>query len=328
VRARHLRYATPQSNPSDPYAWPLEAQSDLARIRRDHEFLRVLGAAVAKQGLGNPVTDLDLINSVKADLTFDQAWSVGDMVNLVLDFHSVNIASVPQLTLPVQVVDDPAGGGGLLYEGYPKGDVEFPAQAQDVAAVQQLLGVGATTDFMTGAPLPAPGSVSVAVDNGTGVANQAADTAYALGALGFHVATTGDTTPVGDVSETYVYYGSRDPTTEAAAESVARSMSGAVVMAYDPSKVTAGAQVTVVTGSQFAVDAPAPAGAATTTPASGPTTTAAPSAPTSTTVVPAATGDAAGNLASPNAPTSQLAPYDPRACAPGVQPVAPTPNPT
>ena len=43
VRARHLRYETPKSNPNDPYSWPQEAQSDLARIRRDHEFLRVSG---------------------------------------------------------------------------------------------------------------------------------------------------------------------------------------------------------------------------------------------------------------------------------------------
>ena len=39
--------------------WPQENQSDLARIRRDHEFLRVLATAVAKQGLGNPITDLE-----------------------------------------------------------------------------------------------------------------------------------------------------------------------------------------------------------------------------------------------------------------------------
>ncbi len=54
VRARHLRYETPQSNPNDPYAWPQETQSDLARIRRNHEFLRVLGSAVAKQGSAIP----------------------------------------------------------------------------------------------------------------------------------------------------------------------------------------------------------------------------------------------------------------------------------
>ena len=118
VRARHLQYDSGDRPVSYAEDWPQENLSDLARIRRDHEFLRVLGAAVAKQGLGNPITDLNLINSVKSDLTFDQSWSVNDMANLVLDFHSVNIGSVPQLTLPVQVVTDPDGaGGGLMYQG-------------------------------------------------------------------------------------------------------------------------------------------------------------------------------------------------------------------
>ena len=100
------------------------------------------------------------------------------MVNLVLDFHSIAIDSVPQLTLPVQVVSDPNGAGGsLLYEGGSYGDVEFPAEAQDLAAIDQLLGIGATTDSMTGTPLPASSSVSVSVLNGTGADNQAADTA-------------------------------------------------------------------------------------------------------------------------------------------------------
>jgi hypothetical protein len=56
VRARHLQI---QPNPSnhDPHTWPQEALSDLARIRRTHEFLRVLAAKVAARGLGNPLTD-------------------------------------------------------------------------------------------------------------------------------------------------------------------------------------------------------------------------------------------------------------------------------
>jgi LCP family protein required for cell wall assembly len=324
VRARHLRYETPQSNPNDPYSWQPEAESDLARIRRDHEFLRVLGSAVAKQGLGDPIADFNLINSVKADLTFDQTWPVSDMVNLVLDFHSIDINSVPQLTLPVQVVSDPAGGGGLIYEGSNYGDVEFPAEAQDSASIEELLGIGAKTDSMTGNPLPPATSVSVSVLNGTGAYNQATDTGSALTALGYHVVGVGDTTPVGDVSETYVYYGSRDPATEAAAESVVRSMSGAVIMAYDPSKVVVGAKVTVVTGSQFAVNAP-PLAAPTTGTGSGAST--APTT-TSTTSVPSSSGAATGAIQAPNAPTTNLEPWDPRACAPGAVPTAPTPNPT
>ena len=156
VRARHLQY---QGNATSMYAenWPQETQSDLARIRRDHEFLRVLATAVSKQGLGNPVADLSLINSVKADLTFDQGWAVSDMANLVLNFHSVSIDSVPQLTLPVAVVTDPDGSGGsYVYQGAAYGDVEFPAQSQDQGTIDQVLGIGSTIDSWTGDPLPAP----------------------------------------------------------------------------------------------------------------------------------------------------------------------------
>ncbi len=316
VRARHLRYETPSSNPDDPYSWQPEAQSDLARIRRDHEFLRVLGSTVAKQGLGNPITDINLINSVKSDLTFDQSWSVEDMANLVLDFHSIDINSVPQLTLPVAVVDDPDGpGGALLYHGYGYGDVEFPAQSQDQAAIDQVLGVGPTTDSMTGLPLPVASSVTVSVSNATGAYNQAADTATALAQLGFHSVGVADSQAAGDVAETYVYYGSRSPSTEAAAEAVVRSLSGSVIMAYDPTQVIDGAQVTVVTGTQFTVNAPAP---------SAPGSTVA----TSSTAPPATSPPAnSGAIAAPTPTTSNLQQWDPRTCAPGAAPTAPQPNP-
>ncbi len=318
VRARHLQY---KGNSTSPYAetWPQEAQSDLARIRRDHEFLRVLASAVAKQNLGNPITDLNLINSVKSDVTFDQSWPVSDMVNLVLAYHSVNVNSVPQLTLPVDVVYDPNGSGGsLLYKGGSYGQVEFPSEPQDQTIIDQTLGVPATVDPMTGKPLPAPSTVTVSVENGTGAYNQATDTGFALGALGFHVVGVGDVNPTGDVAETVVYYGSLAPGAEAAAEAVAHQMTGSVLMAYDPSRVTDGAQVTVVTGTQFAVNAPP---ATTTTSPSG-----AVSGVTATTAPSAGSSTSSSTIAPPSAANPPLAPYDPRACAPGAVPTAPVPN--
>ena len=70
VRARHLQYRAPGITTSDPYYWPQEGESDLARIRRDHEFLRVLASAVAAQGLGNPITDLEIVSSVAPCLLY------------------------------------------------------------------------------------------------------------------------------------------------------------------------------------------------------------------------------------------------------------------
>ncbi len=318
VRARHLQYRP--SATTTPYAedWPQESLSDLARIRRDHEFLRVLGSAVAKQGLGDPIADFNLINSVKADLSFDQSWSVNDMASLVLDFHSVNVNSVPQLTLPVSVVTDPDGaGGGLIYQSASYGDSEFPAQSQDQSAIDQVLGIGATTDSMTGNPLPPASSVTVSVMNGTGAYNQATDTAAALAALGFHTVGVGDTPPVGDVSETVVYYGSHSASTEAAAEAVTRSLSGAVIMAYDPSDVADGAQVTVVTGTQFSVNAPTTSASPSTGAAGVTPTTAAPATTTS---------PASSAIETPSPTTSNLEPWDPRACPAGATPTAPVAN--
>jgi LCP family protein required for cell wall assembly len=320
VRARHLQY---DLNTRSEYAedWPQENQSDLARIRRDHEFLRVLAAAVAKQGLGDPISDINLINSVKSDLTFDQSWSVGDMANLVLDFHAVSINSVPQLTLPVSVVTDPNGaGGGYVYQGSSYGDVEFPAQSQDQATIDQVLGIGANTDSMTGEPLPPPSSVTVSVMNGTGAYNQASDTAGTLTALGFKTVGVGDTSPVGDLAETVVYYRSLTPADEAAAQLVSRSMTGAVTMAYDPSMVADGAQVTVVTGTQFAVNPPTAGTSGATTPTSAATA--------STGATTATTSPAASDIMAPSAASTNLQPWDPRACPAGVTPTAPAANPT
>jgi LCP family protein required for cell wall assembly len=319
VRARHLQYDPP--GVTTPYAsyWPQEVESDLARIRRDHEFLRVLATAVAHRGLDNPVSDLDLISSLKADLTFDQSWSPNDMASLLLDFHSVSINSVPQLTMPVSVVTDPDGvDGNLIYDGAPYGAVEFPALGPDQNAIEELLGVGPTIDTMTGEALPPASSVTVSVMNGSGANDQAAQTGDALTALGFHVTGVGDTTPTGDLSETVVYYGSRSAATVGAAEDVVRSLSGSAVMAYDPSQVVDGAQVTVVTGSQFGVNSPPSA-----TPSAGATSSPGSTVATTTTTT---TTPGSGAIGAPSATITKLAPWDPRACAAGAQPTVPVAN--
>ena len=127
VRARHLQYKGSGVTTTDPNYWPHENQSDLARIRRDHEFLRVLAAAVKAKGLGNPITDEQLVSGVVGQLTVDSGFSASDMISLVLGFHNVNVNAAPQLTLPV-VVDQ---FGSYIYQGGNYGDIEFPVQPQD-----------------------------------------------------------------------------------------------------------------------------------------------------------------------------------------------------
>jgi len=93
VRARHLQYKAPGVTSTNPADWPQEAESDLARIRRDHEFLRVLAETVSAKGLGNPITDQQLVSSVVGQLTVDQSFTASDMIKLVLDYHGANIAA-------------------------------------------------------------------------------------------------------------------------------------------------------------------------------------------------------------------------------------------
>jgi len=159
---------------------------------------------------------------------------------------------------------------------------------------------------MTGQPLPSPSSISVQVVNGTGVTDQAAQTSQALQALGFHVAGLGDASAVGAEAETVVYYAANTPSDLAAAQTVARSISGAAIMAQDASEVPAGANVTVVTGTDFAVATPAPATTTATT-----ATTAKGSKATTTTVAPTTTTTTT-TTASSSSPSSEFSAPTPR----------------
>jgi hypothetical protein len=140
--------------------------------------------------------------------------------------------------------------------------------------------------------------------NGSGTYNQATTTSDALSALGFKMSGVGDSTPVGPQSETVVYYAHMTSADEAAAQAVASSLSGAVIMALDPAQVTDGAQVTVVTGSQFSVNPPASGATATT----GGGVTTSTSAPTTTTTSPNS------EFQAPSAAVTPLQPWDPRSC--------------
>jgi LCP family protein required for cell wall assembly len=302
VRARHLQYQPPGDTNPNPHDWPQEAQSDLARIQRDHEFLRVLATAVSKRGLGNPITDEQLVAGVVGQLTVDNGFNLSDMVNLVLTYHGVNIQNAPQLTLPVQVDQF----GDYYYKGSDYGDVEFPVQPEDQQVVNQFLGVSPTTDTMGGGSLPTPSSVTVSVLNGSDVYDQAGITALGLGQLGFHIVGTGDTASVGQQAETVVTYDQLTPTDETAAQAVADSISGAVILAYGPT--TDGAQVTVTTGTDFSVNPPSTSSTTTTVGAGSSTT------PTTTTTTTTTTPASSADFSAPTSSVQPLSPWDPRSC--------------
>ena len=273
---------------TDPNYWPYETQSDLARIRRDHEFLRVLAAAVKAKGLSDPFTDEQLVGRGRPAHR-RLGLPGGEMINLVLNYHSVNVNAAPQLTLPVQVDQF----GTYYYKGGDYGDIEFPAEPVDRNTVKQFLGLTApNANTYSGSALPDPSTITVSVLNGSGAYNQATDTSQALAALGFHIGTIGDSPPVGAQAETVVYYAAKTPADLAAAQAVMSSMSGGVIMAMDPTMVSPGSQVTVVTGTDFSVNAPAPP---TTTTVAGKATGSKTTAPPSTTTTTATTTPTSSN---------------------------------
>lgn len=298
VRARHLQYDPPSLRTSDVYLWPQEVESDIARITRTHEFLRVLGSTVLTKGLGNPITDQKLVDAIAPQVQVDSGLSTSAMIQLAETLHGVNIDQAPQYTLPVSSTDF----GTYYYGGSSYGDVVFPAEPNDESVIDEFLGEPGTADTMSGKALPKPNAVAVHVVNGSGVSEQATQTASSLHALGFRIdGTPSSQTPLSsEAVETVVAYSSQK--TEADAELVAHELAGPVILSQNASLITSGAQVTVITGTGLSV-----------TQSATQTSTAASSAST-TTVTPTAASSITSPLAPASAAIQGLSAWDPRAC--------------
>jgi LCP family protein required for cell wall assembly len=311
VRARHLQYEPPTLHTTNKYLWPQESQSDIARIARTHEFLRVLAGAVVSQGFGNPITDEKLINAVGPQVQVDSGLSTSVMLQIAEEFHSLNINNVPQYTLPVSTGEF----GSYEYGGTNYGDVAFPVEANDQQIIDKFLGESNSTDTMTGNPLPSPKSVNVNVVNGSGASGQAAQVVSSLQALGFNmVGTAGTTAPLSSQTlETVVAYSGAS--TEADAEAVADQLTGSVILSQNSSLVTSGSQVTVITGTGLSVNAPAAATPASSATASAPATTT--TTPSSTTAPATTAALTKAGLAAPTQAMQGLTAWDPTACTTG-----------
>ncbi len=304
VRARHMFYMQNGT-------WYYDPMGDLSRIKRDHEFLRVLAAQVAQRGLSNPLTANAILGSVAPDLQVDSGFSLSKMLGLALAFHGVNPNSVPTYTLPVSIDPNP-----FYYRGADYGDVVLPSQPQDQQVIDRFLGVSSPPGSSV-----SPSSFSVAVENGTGGYNQAADTASALKQLGFNITSVGNASIVGPVSETTVYYA---PGHLADAERVAGSLTGTVVIGQGPT--SAGSTVTVVTGSNFSVTAPSGSAQASSTTgtaqasSSGSSSSGSGSSGSSSSTSVSIATTSPQVIAPPTVSHAPLPSYDPRSCSPSGGP--------
>jgi len=246
VRARHTYYWTAgqtmnvaaiKAGNGSASGGEYDGSGDIGRIERDHIFLKILASAVAARGLGDPFTDHSLLSAIVPQLETDTSFSLGEMLDLVLNFRGTNFGASPETTIPV--VEDTQS---FIYKGYNYGDLVFPSEPQDQEAIDSFLG----------SPLPgiemAPGAVSVSVVGGIGSPAKTARTARQLKNLGYRVLAAGEQTPVGPISETSVIY---SPGHLAEGERVQASLAGAV--ALGTGKTTDGADVTVITGTDFSV---------------------------------------------------------------------------
>ena len=284
VRSRHLQYDPPGVNPADPADWPYDPESDLARIVRDHTFIKVLASTAESEGLTNPLKANAFLGAVANQLTIDPGLK-NQLLTLIAHYHHSNPFAAPATTIPVTQVT--GAGDGYQFEGYNVGDVEFADQPADTHTIEA---------WDPGA-LPTPVKpTAVEVFNDVGSANLAAQTGSALQALGFDVTAETDGTIPGDVSETVVQY---SPGQLAEGLSVFEQLSGAVVLQSDAS-IPPGT-VDVQAGTTLSVDTP--------------TATPAPSAPTAagpTTAAPTTVPTPGGQAPSPS--TDQTSPYDPQPC--------------
>jgi len=307
VRARHLQYKAVGITTNDPNYWPQEVESDIARISRTHEFLRVLGSTVAAQGLSNPITDQKLVDAIAPQVQVDSGLSTSDMLQLAEAFHAVNVNNIAQYTLPISTTEF----GAYIWDGNGYGDVVFPAEPNDQQVINEFLGVSNSTDTMTGNALPSPSSVSVNVVNGSGIDGEAEQVTSSLQALGFN--TVGEPSTQAPLSteavETVVNYA--NPGTEADAEAVARQLSGPVLISQNASMVTSGSEVTVLAGTGLTVNAPA-SNSSTSATSSDASSSSSSTAATDTTT-------ASSELAAPSAAQQALSAWDPTACSAGQQ---------
>lgn len=313
VRARHLQYKPSSITTNDVNYWPQEALSDIARIARTHEFLKILASTIAAKGISNPITDQKLIDAIAPQVQVDSGFSTSTMFDLMQYFKSVNINSVPQYTLPIVTPNF----GLYYYQGYDMGDVVFPVEQTDQQIIDKFLGTTNTINTMTGKPLPLPQSINVNVINGSGTANQAGNISNGLQKLGFNISSQPtNTTPVSpQAQETVVYYASQS--TEGDALAVAAKLTGYVVLAQDSNKVTPGSEITVVTGTNAAIIGQPATGSATNGSSTGSSTGSISSSSNTTSSSPISPSQ--GTISSANQP---LAPWDPTACT-SKQPIVP-----
>jgi LCP family protein required for cell wall assembly len=122
ARARHIKYYSYSQQ-----GWyESDATADLARIKRQQDFMRRLADIAVAKSVSNPLTGLEVVNHVVGNLKIDDSLEKNDLLALVEVFSKVdpnNASKVQFLTIPasngsvgsISVLNvDPAASPALL----------------------------------------------------------------------------------------------------------------------------------------------------------------------------------------------------------------------
>lgn len=207
--------------------WHTDMGGDYSRVERQQLFVQLaLRRAIAK-GARNVNTMRRLIDVGITSVTVDADLTPELLVDVGRAFRSFDPSGMSTHTLPVD--EAPAGGPAYLYLRED--------EAEPVLSVFRGEGAGGDVSLL-------PGEVTVRVTNGTGTERQAGEVTEALAQVGFTTLLPGADVAVG--FPTIVQHA---PGAEAAAVTVARHLAGPVV--YQSSEGLGGADVVVITGSDW-----------------------------------------------------------------------------
>jgi LCP family protein required for cell wall assembly len=251
-RSRHLYYQDATNR------WVYDGTSDFGRMARQQLLVRRALHKVLSLDLTNLKTFNQLLDVAVNSVTIDQTITRGDLVGLAKRFRSISPDTVQTYGLPVKDFTTRAGAAVLLLQAQ---------QARPALNVFRGLDPNAIRER----------DVTIDLVDATGVRGKRHDVQTALTAAGFPAAVIGPTRRPASTSIRYA------PGSEAAADLVARHLTGPAVLVVDHTLPPD--TVTLTAGTDFAQilqTARAPSATTTTaTPASSGTT--APTAPAPTT---------------------------------------------
>jgi LCP family protein required for cell wall assembly len=281
VRARHLQYFTNGR-------WVDDPQSDLARIRRDHTFLRIFVASARAQ-TSSPLRLNGLANGLLAQVTVDSSLNVHTLLGLFRHYHRINIDAVPETTLPITIVSNYHYAGGLY------GDVDFPVEPLDRQVIDNWQGTVPLSSTI-------PPMTTVNLVNASGSIRKSSAVAAQLGSAGFEIGSVVSEPRRAVVTETLIHY---HPGDLKRAQALSVRFAGAIMLEQDPSAAVG--QLQVELGSVAAVTAPSATIAAPQS-TNAPTKTTSGSTPPPASAVPTALGQP------PSSAQDQAQPFDPTPC--------------